>query len=128
MSLSDHVSLSSSKYSQLQVSGLQFIRGIGLPRIKSFTLPSFPRRKSSRSLKGVVKSFAESSQDGTVVKTDNEDHDILSRIVTGLEGHIQPPETEKLFRDLSDSQVKKTMEIIKRVGVVFFSVVMVLMQ
>lgn len=96
--------------------------------MKSFTLPSFPRRKSSRSLKGVVKSFAESSQDGTVVKTDNEDHDILSRIVTGLEGHIQPPETEKLFRDLSDSQVKKTMEIIKRVGVVFFSVVMVLMQ
>lgn len=76
----------------------------------------------------MVKSFAESSQDGTVVKTDNEDHDILSRIVTGLEGHIQPPETEKLFRDLSDSQVKKTMEIIKRVGVVFFSVVMVLMQ
>ena len=106
---------------QVQAIVLQFCICLGLlslPLMHYLTLSSSSAKTSDGSLHEAIRSLVEKNQSpkGFVVDQESEDHDILSRIVTGLQGRIQPPDTEKLFEGLTRQHVDRAMDIIKLVS------------
>lgn len=123
MTLNIHIPLPRLKLNQLQVSGSRLIRRIksGVrPKAHTPRLPPSPPNKSRQEVVESPIASDVSSQKNTIVAIDEneEENGILTRIVTGLQGSLQPPETAKLFQDLTDSQIQKAMEIIQRVRIV----------
>ncbi|KAK7692297.1 hypothetical protein QCA50_003922 [Cerrena zonata] len=121
MTLNIHIPLPRSKLNQLQVSGSRLIRRIksGVrPKTHTPRLPPSPPNKSRQEVVESPIASDVSSQENTIVAIDEdqEENGILTRIVTGLQGFLQPPETAKLFQGLTDSQIQKAMEIIQRLS------------
>lgn len=74
----------------------------------------------STELEASINSFVDNDQNDVPLCVREQDHDILRRIVAGLEGQSNSPTTSQMFQALSESQADRAVVIIQSVSSMFY--------